>query len=347
MSSDPFAGDQNGVEPGTKKPRIDTNTVVPQGGRNPSESEDGADMGTISSGAKEHCSDTLKEGDAGIAIEADAAEDKGSRHTMEDAWVILLDNGESLPPEKLRCCHFAIYDGHGGRLAADFAKNHLHQNVISAGLPRELMDLKAAKKAILEGFRKTDELLLRESNAGGWQDGATAVCVWILGRTVIVANIGDAKAVLARSLGDGSQDGRDGSNCLLKAIVVTKEHKAIYPLERARIQKAGGSVAPNGRLQGRLEVSRAFGDRQFKKVGVSAVPDVHSFDVTEKEQFMILGCDGLWGVFGPSDAVEFVGKLLKEGLSATTVSKRLLREAVRERRCKDNCTAIVIVFRRK
>ena len=40
-----------------------------------------------------------------------------------------------------RCAHFAIYDGHGGRLAADFAQKHLHQNVIAAGLPRELVCL--------------------------------------------------------------------------------------------------------------------------------------------------------------------------------------------------------------
>ncbi|KAK4409564.1 putative protein phosphatase 2C 8 [Sesamum angolense] len=54
-----------------------------------------------------------------------------------------------------------------------------------------------------------------------------------------------------------------------------------------------------------------------------------------------------WKVFGPSDAVEFVHKLLKEGLPVTAVSRRLVREAVRERRCKDNCTAIVIVFRQQ
>jgi hypothetical protein len=96
---------------------------------------------------------------------------------------------------------------------------------------------------------------------------------------------------------------------------------------------------------------------------------------------MILGCDGLWEVsklfvcgfavlyknisfclyiskfaahtqcnrfqvFGPSDAVGFVQKLLKEGLHVSTVSRRLVKEAVKERRCKDNCTAIVIVFKR-
>ncbi|XP_075519420.1 putative protein phosphatase 2C 8 isoform X1 [Primulina tabacum] len=288
----------------------------------------------------------VKSEDKYFAIEADAAEDKGSRHTMEDAWVVLHDASLEFPG-KLRCAHFAIYDGHGGRLAAEYAQKHLQRNVLSAGLPRELLDVKSAKKAILDGFRKTDEGLLQESSAGGWQDGATAVCAWVLGQTVFVANIGDAKAVVARSSeADSLQDVLDRSNSL-KAIVLTREHKAIYPQERARIQKAGGSVSSNGRLLGRLEVSRAFGDRNFKKVGVVATPDVHSFILTERDHFIILGCDGLWGVFGPIDAVEFVHKLLKEGLPAAAVSRHLVREAVRERRCKDNCTAIVMTFKKQ
>ncbi|KAL4374984.1 hypothetical protein AHAS_Ahas05G0236400 [Arachis hypogaea] len=270
--------------------------------------------------------------EASFEIDADAAEDKGSRHTMEDAWVVLLDATLDYPG-KLRCAHFAIYDGHGGRLAAEYAQKHLHGNVISAGLPRELLDVKAAKRAILDGFRKTDESLLQESSEGGWQDGATAVCVWVLGQKVFVANIGDAKAVLARSaISDGSQGNSDGAHAL-KAIVLTREHKPIFPQERARIQKAGGVVSSNGRLQGRLEISRGFGDRQFKKVGCSATPDIHSFDLTEREHFIILGCDGLWGVFGPSDAVDFVQKLLNEGLSAAAVSRRLVREAVQTENC--------------
>ncbi|KAL4633134.1 hypothetical protein ACB092_04G099800, partial [Castanea dentata] len=258
-------------------------------------------------------------------IEADAAEDKGSRHTMEDTSVVLLD-ATADSPTNLRCAHFAIYDGHGGRLAAEYAQRHLHANVLSAGLPRELGFLLDFSPDL--GFRKTDEYLLQESASGGWQDGATAVCVWVLGETVFVANVGDAKAVVARSSTvDGLQNQSDGES-QLKAI-------------------AGGTVSSNGRLQGRLEVSRAFGDRQFKKVGVVATPEIHSFDLTNREHFIILGCDGLWGVFGPSDAVDFVHKLLKEGLPVTTVSRRLVKEAVRERRCKDNCTAIVIAFRHK
>ncbi|KAJ6800779.1 uncharacterized protein M6B38_201950 [Iris pallida] len=328
-----LSDNQNTPDVEQKLPRESTkNTLLPE----PSESsKDGS-----SCNSEVLCQQVTKQ----FSIEADAAEDKGSRHTMEDAWVVLPDASLEYPG-KLRCAHFAIYDGHGGRLAAEYAQAHLHANVLSAGLPRELMDVKAAKKAVLEGFKRTDETLLQESAKGNWQDGATSVCLWVLGQTVIVANIGDAKAVLARTSSSTTQNQLNETDCPLKAIVITREHKAIYPQERARIQKAGGFVGPNGRLQGRLEVSRAFGDRQFKKVGVIATPDVHSFELTEKDHFIILGCDGLWGVFGPSDAVDFVQKQLKDNSSALTAARRLVKEAVRERRCKDNCTAIVIVFR--
>jgi len=53
------------------------------------------------------------------------------------------------------------------------------------------MDVKAAKKAIIEGFRRTDESLLQESTKGNWQDGATAVCVWILGQMVSIQSPGE------------------------------------------------------------------------------------------------------------------------------------------------------------
>ncbi|XP_038679100.1 probable protein phosphatase 2C 8 isoform X2 [Tripterygium wilfordii] len=290
-----------------KKPRVHAENAAE---KSDSDVKDGKFLGEGSSerGERNECAEEDMKKETSLEIEADAAEDKGLRHSMEDAWVVLLDASLG-SPGKLRCAHFAIYDGHGGRLAAEYAQKHLHENVLSAGLPRELLDVKAAKKAILDGFRKTDESLLQQSVSGAWLDGATAVCVWVLGRKVFIANIGDAKAVLARSFASDGLNHSDGASPL-KAIVLTREHKAIFPQERTRILKAGGTVT-NGRLQGRLEVSRAFGDRQFKKVGVVATPDIHSFDLTEKEHFIILGCDGLWGVFGPSDAVEFVQKLLK------------------------------------
>lgn len=73
----------------------------------------------------------------------------------------------------------------------------------------------------------------------GWSDGATAVVAWVLDNSVVVANVGDAKAVLART--------PPGAPAPPKAVVLTKEHKAMHEVDR--IVKAKGRVV-NGRLDG-------------------------------------------------------------------------------------------------
>lgn len=55
---------------------------------------------------------------------------------------------------------------------------------------------------------------------------------------------GDVRCVLGRAA-DSS------TSTVPKAVVLTKEHKALFPAERKRIEKAGG-VVTNGRLQGQL-----------------------------------------------------------------------------------------------
>ena len=60
----------------------------------------------------------------------------------------------------------------------------------------------------------------------------------------------------------------------IKAITLTREHKAIYAQERTRIEKSGGFVSKDGRLGGRIEVSRSFGDPLYKDAGMSALPDM-------------------------------------------------------------------------
>lgn len=131
-----------------------------------------------------------------------------------------------------------------------------------------------------------------------------------------------------------------------KAIVLTKEHKALFPGERKRIEKAGGFVT-NGRLQGKIEVSRSFGDVQFKKVGMSAIPNIQIFNITSQDKFLLCGCDGFWSCFSPQDAAQLVSEMSQAGKSLKAICNRLVYMAVRERQCKDNCTVIVIAFAEK
>mmetsp|Transcript_35829 Transcript_35829/g.89448 ORF Transcript_35829/g.89448 Transcript_35829/m.89448 type:complete len:140 (-) Transcript_35829:1888-2307(-) len=130
----------------------------------------------------------------------------------------------------------------------------------------------------------------------------------------------------------------------MRGITLTKEHKAILAPERRRIERSGGYVSPDGRLLGRLEVSRSFGDRQFKKAGCTSVPDVVAFELTPSDRLMLLGCDGFWGVFGATEAANMAAKLVAEGKGAKFVTNRLLNEAIIKRNCKDNCTVLLVTF---
>ncbi len=97
--------------------------------------------------------------------------------------------------------------------------------------------------------------------------------------------------------------------------------------------------------KGRLEVSRAFGDAEFKYKGLSCVPDITAFTIIPgRDRFLLLACDGYFTVVSPQDAVEQVTRLLRAGHDAKGVCVRLLHEAIRERRCKDNCTIVLCVF---
>lgn len=302
---------------------------------------------------------------------AAASEDKGCRNVMEDVWIAEYD-ARSDKESLLRVSFFAVFDGHGGRSVAELASQQLHKQVIAAGLlPTDgsQVDLKKAKSAITHGFKTTDELVLAQCTKGHWQDGACCVAAWVIGEHVMVANIGDARCVLARdpeapththdttptpasptptaatapTPAAAAPAAAGAAPAGPRALTLSKEHLAIYPQERVRIEKAGGYIA-DGRLNGRIQVSRSFGDNQFKKCGASALPDCRTFEITPRDRFIIVACDGFWSVFDAQGAVDAVSKLLEEGRELKAVTNRLLNQAIRERRCKDNCTIMLVQF---
>ena len=105
---------------------------------------------------------------------------------------------------------------------------------------------------------------------------------------IICANAGDSRTVLC-------EDGQ--------AVDLSKDHKPVDIDEIVRVNKAGGFVEDN-RINGTLAVSRAFGDFQFKRrddLGpheqeVSIIPDIKTFPITAKTEFLVLACDGIWDV---------------------------------------------------
>ena len=78
---------------------------------------------------------------------------------------------------------------------------------------------------------------------------------------------------------------------------------------------------------GQLMLSRAFGDFEFKSFGVKSDPYISKteIDLNEKNQFLILACDGIWDVlseddikhiimFGNNDSEDLCKNIMKNAL---------------------------------
>ena len=149
--------------------------------------------------------------------------------------------------------------------------------------------------------------------------------------TLTLANVGDCRAVL-------SSQGR--------CKHLTIDHKATLPSERARIERAGGSIS-NGRVNGVLAISRSFGDVQFKTVeprlfkqeitdpeqwwggaaqAVTSEPEIVSISISSRDEFLLLATDGLWDHFSGEEAVNFVRFRLLEHADCDKAVQQLLDE---------------------
>eukprot|EP00940_MAST-03C_sp_MAST-3C-sp2_P002932 g2932.t1 len=275
---------------------------------------------------------------------------QGWRAEMEDAHATIT----SVERGSAKHHFFGVFDGHGGKLAARVSASKLHEEIFrqfsvdSSGGDDSIVEARKCGDAMVKAFKKFDGETLRalpsfQSN----QDcsGTTANVVYILPNYLVVANSGDSRCVLGCS---GSK-----SKSQMETIPMSFDHKPKDKTERDRIIAAGGHVSM-GRVDGDLAVSRALGDFIYKnpkrapeKQKVSPVPDIKIHRRSEKDQFMILACDGIWDVMSNEDAVDFVSKAMSRGgTDMEEIAKELLDHCLLKG-SRDNMSVIIIVFRGK
>ncbi|OEU17935.1 protein serine/threonine phosphatase 2C [Fragilariopsis cylindrus CCMP1102] len=143
--------------------------------------------------------------------------------------------------------------------------------------------------------------------------GATAVVAVITGKILTVANAGDSRAVLCRRR--RSRDGNNGTDDDGHyAFPLSYDHKPSQTHELNRILCSGGFVNHFGRINGNLNLSRSIGDLKYKQVPgippedqmITAEPDIMQIVVEDEDEFIILGCDGIWDCLSNEQAVNFV-----------------------------------------
>ncbi|XP_073521582.1 protein phosphatase 1D [Phyllobates terribilis] len=333
-----------------------------------------------------------------FTLRVSVSSDQGGRKYMEDVTQILVEpepgegelsweeeededpaerSGARASGRSGQCVgFFAVFDGHGGREAAHFAREHLwgfirKQKGFMSRDPEEVC------AAIRKGFIACHHAMWKKLPE--WPktmtglpstSGTTASVIIIRGNKLYVAHVGDSGVVFGL---------HNGPKEMLKALEVTQDHKPELPRERERIEGLGGSVinksgvnrvvwkrprlTHNGPVRRStvidqipfLAVARALGDLWSYdffsgEFVVSPEPDtsVHTID-PQTHKFIIIGSDGLWNMVTAQDAVSLCQEQEKSyvnGECRQSFAKMLVSRALTQWRHRmlraDNTSAIVI-----
>lgn len=94
-----------------------------------------------------------------------------------------------------------------------------------------------------------------------------------------------------------------------------------------------------GRVSGTLAVTRALGDLELKTEGVSNIPDIEVFEITQRTQMLVVASDGLWDVCEDQKSLELCRAVENANTMATTLVKYAKMNG-----SKDNISVIVLKF---
>lgn len=258
---------------------------------------------------------------------------QGWRTSMEDAHVATY-----IIPTFPGASFFAVFDGHGGTLAAEFSAEHIISTLISQDGFNETLDADGIGSYMTNCFLTLDVNMrcIPSMASGDDYSGTTAIASFITKTHIIVANTGDSRSVIAKK---GAM------------IPMSFDHKPIDPVEEERIKNAGGMVR-NNRVNGDLAVSRALGDFVYKNRNdlpassqqVSPVPDIKIEPRDGSEEFLIIACDGIWDVMSNEEICHIIRQLLQLGEKDLGLIAEELIDQCLGLGSRDNMSAIIIAL---
>ncbi|KAI3469337.1 hypothetical protein Pfo_026000 [Paulownia fortunei] len=267
---------------------------------------------------------------------------RGKKGLNQDCFIVWEEFGCQ---EDMVFC--GVFDGHGpwGHLVAKTVRQlmpssllcnwqeavalNAHRLDYSFGPERKQAQFDIWKQSYYKTCAAVDQELQQHPGIDSFYSGSTASALVRQGDLMIVANVGDSRAVLATISDDGS----------LVATQLTTDLKPNTPDESKRIAQSRGRIyscpdepgvhriwIPNGQtVKGPgLAVSRAFGDYYIKDFGLISEPEITQRNLSSRDQFAILATDGVWDVISNQEAVKIVASAPERAESA----KRLVEYAV-------------------
>ncbi|KAL1210278.1 putative protein phosphatase 2C 61 [Cardamine amara subsp. amara] len=242
----------------------------------------------------------------------------GGKGLNQDAAILHLGYGT----EEGAIC--GVFDGHGerGDLVSKIVRNQLPSLLLSQMNNRSVT--RDSKTICETAFLTMDKRILKLKRMHDFSSSGTAAVVAVKhGNQVMVANLGDSRALMIGTSENGET----------KVVQLTDDLKPSVPSEAERIRKRNGRVLalesephilrvwlPNENRPG-LAMSRALGDFLLKSYGVIATPQVSTHQITSTDKFLLLASDGVWDVLGNEEVATIVMESESEGGAASAVTE--------------------------
>ncbi len=273
--------------------------------------------------------------------------------------------------------YFGIFDGHGGEGCSEYLKDNFLQCLVKN--PNFPIDI---KKCLTETFETVEDKFFKEKcssteNCDG--SGSCALTVLIFDNKLYIANIGDSRAIL--SLNGGT-----------KVKQLTNDHKPDNPKEFERAMKNKSKVYVDDsdepvrdvsklvfikdksefekhkkrkeviifrEYPSDLAVMRTIGDVKVKKKEFGGkpgtiinTPEIFIYDLTSADDFLILGCDGIYDDLSNQEVVNAAWYIYKNKAKEKNYDiNELTQDAcdmiikyAMEKKTSDNLSCIIIGF---
>ena len=196
-----------------------------------------------------------------------------------------------------------VLDGHGasGHNISSLARKLIPKTLLAHPLLPTDPGL-----ALAEIFPKVQEIIKEKCNFANIDcncSGCTATIVLMYQEFLYVAYLGDSRAVLGMRYQDR-----------IVVFPITNDHKLSDPVERSRVERAGGSIrrveddcdricVPDKSENG-ITVTRAFGDQWFQGRGLCVEPGCFKRKIEKSDLFVVICTDGVWDVMENSEVGE-------------------------------------------
>ena len=201
-------------------------------------------------------------------------------------------------------------------------------------------------KNLKESFYKIDNDLIKSKQSFDTEKSGSTACLGILNyKNLILANIGDSRAILC------------SYNDIWKSSQLTKDHKPKDKSEYKRIIAAGGTVSRMINLEKDgeeigpfrvwdktqdkgpgLAMSRSIGDGQAKNLGVLSEPDIFEYTLNEGDKFIVCASDGVWEYLSNDDVMNTVKDVYEREGKAEEACEVLIKKASSEWRKENSKT---------